>query len=133
MKSTGSSVGDIIDARCTKCLQVTNHVIIAMIDSKPANVQCNTCNGTHRYRPPVPTPKAARRISDSPVVKQEEWAELRTAMTNVSARDYAMDKEYRVGTVINHPSFGLGLVKRIVGNRKMEVLFEDGRKMMRCK
>jgi hypothetical protein len=133
MKTIASSLGDIIEARCTKCRKVTNHLIVAMVGTKPADVQCNSCNGTHRYRPPVSSAKPAKRTGDSPTVKQDEWAELRTAMSHQIARDYAMDKEYRVGTVITHPNFGLGLVQRVVGNRKMEVLFEDGRKMMRCK
>lgn len=133
MKKTMPAVGDIIDARCTKCLKVTNHVIVAMIGSKPAKVQCNTCQGTHRYRPPAAAPKAAKRTGVSPAGEQQEWAALRAAMNPDTARDYAMDRDYRVGTVIRHASFGLGLVQRVVGDRKMEVLFEDGRKMMRCK
>lgn len=133
MKSTVPAVGDIIDARCTKCLKVTNHVVVAMVGDKPANVQCNTCSGVHRYRRLDAIGKSTKRTGDSPAVKQEEWAQLRTAMSNENAKDYAMDREYRVGTVIRHPSFGLGLVERVVGNRKMEVLFEDGKKLMRCK
>jgi hypothetical protein len=133
MKSTEPSVGDIIDARCTKCQKVTNHVIVALVGIKPVNVQCNTCSGIHRYRQPASIAKTVKHSSSSPVVKQEEWAELQTAISNGLARDYDMEKEYRAGTVIRHPSFGLGLVQRVVGSRKMEVLFEDGRKTMRCK
>ena len=133
MKKIMLAVGDIIDARCPKCLKVSNHVIVAMVDSKPVDVQCNTCNGSHRYRQPTPLPKAVKPTSGPSLVKEEEWTELRTAVNKVTAKDYAMDREYRVGAVINHPSFGLGLVKRVVGSCKMEVLFDDGKKMMRCK
>lgn len=133
MKRIASSVGDIIDARCTKCKTITNHVIIAMVGNKPVNVQCNTCSGIHRYRQPVSIQTTVKRTSDSSVVKQEEWTALQTAISHGLARDYDMEKEYRVGTVIRHPSFGFGLVQRVVGSRKMEVLFEGGRKMMRCK
>jgi hypothetical protein len=133
MKNTTPSVGDIIDAQCTKCQKVTNHVIVAMVSITPAKVQCNTCNGIHRYRQPGSIRKGTKRTKVSPVAKQEEWAELQPAMSTENAKDYAMDREYRVGTVIRHPNFGLGLVQRVVGNRKMEVLFEDGKKTMRCK
>jgi hypothetical protein len=34
---------------------------------------------------------------------------------------------------MNHPVFGLGVVQRVVGTRKIEVLFEDGKKTMRCR
>jgi len=133
MKRTVSSVGDIIDARCTKCKKITNHVIVAMVDIKPVEVKCNTCKGAHRYRKPVSILNAAKRASDSLLAMKEEWAVFRAAMDNENVKDYAMDKEYRVKAVIKHPVFGLGLVQRVVGDRKMEVLFEDGKKMMRCK
>ena len=58
---------------------------------------------------------------------------LQTVINNGLARDYDMDKEYRVGSVIRHQRFGPGLVKLIAGKRKMEVLFETGKKIMRCK
>ena len=133
MKKIMPAVGDIIDARCPKCIKVTNHLIVAILDSKPLDVQCNTCNGSHRYRQPAALPKTVQPTSGSSLVKEEEWTELRKAVSNVLAKDYVMDREYRVGAVIKHPSFGLGLVKRVVGSRKMEVLFDDGKKMMRCK
>lgn len=133
MERPGIAVGGIIDARCTKCLKVTNHVIVAMVGDKPAQVQCNTCHGKHRYRAPVATAKRTRPLLDSTTVGKGEWDELRAAMTDLPARDYETDKEYRAGTVIRHQTFGLGLVQRIIGSRKMEVLFESGKKIMRCK
>ena len=72
MKSPTPSVGDIIDARCTKCLKVTNHVVVAMIGATPAKVQCNTCSGLHRYRNPAPpVRKATKRTGDSPALQAE--------------------------------------------------------------
>jgi len=133
MTSTLSSAGDIVDARCTKCRKVTNHVIVAMVGTSPNKVQCNTCNGVHQYRSTPPLAKATKQASSSAGIKPEDWADLRNSMNNGLAREYDMDKEYRVGTLIRHSSFGLGLVQRIFGSRKMEVLFEDGRKTMRCK
>ena len=133
MKRTVSSVGDTIDARCTKCKKITNHVVVAMVDIKPVDVQCNTCNVTHRYRTPATILNAAKRASDSMLALKNEWAKFGMATNNENVKDYSMDKEYRVKAVIKHPVFGLGLVQRVVGDRKMEVLFEDGKKMMRCK
>lgn len=133
MKNDTSSVGDIIDARCTKCASVTNHMIVSKLGTKPFNVQCNTCNATHRYRATASTPKTARQPGISPPIKPEDWEELRAAAKNGLAKDYDMEKEYRVGTLIRHSCFGFGLVQRVFGNRKMEVLFDDGRKTMRCK
>lgn len=132
MKKSAQSVGDIIDARCTKCQKVTNHIIVAIADNKPAKVQCNTCQGNHRYRPPEIVRKPPKRVSDTPVVKAEEWVDLENAKSNIAAKDYNMDSTYRTGATIKHSSFGIGLVQRLCGNRKMEVLFESGKKIMRC-
>jgi len=126
------SVGDIIDARCSKCRNVTNHLILAIVDTKPVNVECNTCKGVHRYRAPV-VRQVTKRAGDAPTVKQEEWDSLRSSMNDIAAKEYDMDMAYRVGAIIKHPNFGIGLVQRLVGNRKMEILFEEGKKIMRCK
>ena len=133
MKAIVSSVGAVIDARCTKCAKITNHIVVAIVANKPVNVQCNTCDDTHRYRQSAASPKTAKPAGTLPIVKPEEWAEFRKGMNEGAARDYDMEKEYRVGSVIRHPSFGFGLVQHHTGSRKMEVLFEAGRKIMRCK
>jgi len=127
------SVGDIIDARCSKCHTITNHLIVAIVDTKPVNVECNTCKGVHRYRAPVVVRQTTKRASDAPTVKQEEWDALRCSVSKIVAKEYDMDMAYRVGAIIKHQKFGFGLVQRLVGNRKMEILFDEGKKMMRCK
>lgn len=134
MQSTTLSAGDPIEARCTKCRRNTNHIIVAMTDEGPAKVQCNTCSGQHKYRPPTTPKKAAvRRTVDPKVAEQKEWAELRPGMNSAQAIDYSMTTAFKVGSLINHPAFGIGLVQSLVGPRKVMVLFEDGKKTMRCK
>ncbi len=134
MESTPLAAGDPIEARCTKCRKNTNHIVVAMKDDVPAKVQCNTCSGQHKYRPPtVPKKPAARRTVDPKIAEQKEWAELRPSMNSDQAIDYSMTTAYKVGALTNHSAFGLGLVQRVVGPRKIEVLFEDGKKIMRCK
>ncbi len=134
MPSSTLSPGDPIEARCTKCRKNTNHIIVAMAEELPAKVQCNTCSGQHKYRPPTaPKKPAVRRTVDPKVAERKEWQELRPGMDAGQATDYSMATAFKVGVLMNHPTFGLGLVQRIVGPRKVEVLFEDGKKMMRCK
>ena len=54
-------------------------------------------------------------------------------MNSEQASAYSMESTYKVGALIKHPQFGLGLNQRVVGLRKIEVLFETGKKIMRCK
>ncbi len=88
------SAGDIIEARCTKCREVLNHRIVAMVEGKVVRVECNTCNGVHNYHAPpsakeAKAPRAAsaskpRSTSANPRVpkkdpveaEREEWASL---------------------------------------------------------
>ena len=128
------AVGDPIEARCTKCRANNPHVIITMADEGPAKVQCNICSRQHKYRPPsAPKKPAVRRVVDPKVAERKEWERLRPEMNEKEAKDYSMTGAFKVNSLIKHATFGLGVVQRIAGNQKIEVLFEDGKKLMRCK
>lgn len=134
MKNTTLSAGDPVEARCTKCRKNTAHTILSMEEEAPAKVECGICNRQHKYRPPtIPKKPAPKRTVDPKEEARKEWAALRPGMNVSKAADYSMDANYKSGALMNHPLFGIGLVQRVVGHRKIEVLFEDGRKTMRCK
>ena len=100
----------------------------------PATLQCNVCSRLHKYRPTSAVKKpTVRRTVNPKDAEREEWKTLRPAMNGAEAMAYSMTAAYRVRALINHPVFGLGLVQRVVGPQKVEVLFEDGKKTMRCK
>jgi hypothetical protein len=129
------TAGDPIESRCTKCRRITNHIIVAIVDAAPNRVQCNICGGQHNYRPLAAATKkrTTRSPADPTIAEQEEWQRLRPSMDGSKARDYSMDGDFKVKSLINHHLFGLGMVQRILGDRKIEVLFESGKKNMRCK
>ena len=134
MQSTTLSAGDPIEARCTKCRKNNDHIIITMGDDVPVKVQCNICSRQHKYRPPIAAKKPAVRKTAHPRdADRKEWARLRPEMNSEKAKDYSMTDAYKVNVLLNHPIFGLGLVQRQAGSHKIEVLFEDGKKTMRCK
>ena len=134
MQSTMLSAGDSIEARCTKCRKNNPHIIITMSETGPTKVQCTICSRQHKYRPPSPIKKpAVSRAAQLKEAERQEWVTLRETMNRVKASAYHMTESYKIKTLINHPVFGLGLVQRVTGTQKMEVLFEDGKKTMRCK
>ena len=133
MKSAKLSTGDPIESRCTKCRKITNHIIVAIADNVPAKVQCNTCGGQHKYRAPAVAKKpATRRAIDPKIAEQKEWQKLKDEIEGKQSIDYSMTTSLKVGDVTKHPVFGLGLVQVALGPQKIEVLFEDGRKKLRC-
>jgi hypothetical protein len=144
------SAGDIIEARCTKCREVLNHRIVAMVEGKVVRVECNTCNGVHNYYPPpsvkeakVPrkaavsktrattaVPRSSRK--DPAEAEREEWASLSPTFDHEKALPYDMNGRFQVKRLILHPSFGLGVVKAVIVPNKMQILFKDGIKLLRC-
>ena len=145
MRITKLSAGNIIEASCTRCRATLNHTIVAMVGEKVVRVECNTCHGVHNYRGPVE--KKEKTISQAAPKKQsvprqpkkdpgisdmEEWEALKPTFDRNQATPYDMDRKYRANELINHSTFGLGIVKTNIPPKKMEVLFELGKKLLRC-
>ncbi|MBW6512627.1 MAG: hypothetical protein K0A93_11050 [Desulfuromonadaceae bacterium] len=137
--SETKSAGDIIDARCTKCKDITNHTIVALVEAKVERVKCNVCSGEHKYRG-VPRQKSTgttvkgttSRRKDPVADERDEWETLQVKIENADSQPYAMDGVFRRKDVIRHKIFGLGQVVAIAGPKKIEVLFQDGKKLLRC-
>ena len=56
--------GDRIEARCTRCNDITGHVIVALVGGEIVKVECRACGSVHKYYPPA-TPKEAKGKSGS--------------------------------------------------------------------
>ena len=134
MPNSTLSIGDQIEARCKKCRKSTSHSIVTMNEAEPPGVRCNTCDDEHDYRVPATVRKTpTRRTVDPKIAECKAWEELRPSLNSAMATNYSMTTAFKVKSLMNHPVFGLGIVQRLVGPRKVEVLFEDGKKTMRCK
>ena len=134
MQNETLSLGDKIEGRCTKCRKNNEHSIISLLEEKPALVECSVCQRQHKFRPPTAARKpAARQATQHKDAERKEWETLRPGMNSSKATDYSMTDVYKTKALINHSIFGLGLVQRVIGPQKIEVLFEDGKKTMRCK
>jgi hypothetical protein len=122
-----------------------NHTIVAMVGEKIVRVECNTCHGIHNYHPikapkePV-APKAATQKKeaaprkakvDPAAVAAAQWATVMSAKDPAQAVPYDMNGTYRLNNLLLHPVFGLGIVQIVLPN-KIEVLFENGVKRLRC-
>jgi hypothetical protein len=142
---TQLSAGGFVETRCTRCRDIKNHTIVAMVEEKIARVECNTCHGTHNYHPlkaaretapvrnrqkKVAAPRAAK--SDPAATAEAEWAALQSGMDAAQAIPYDMNGKYRVNDLLLHPVFGLGIVRLALPPNKVEVLFQGGKKLLRC-
>ena len=139
------SAGDNIEARCTRCRTVLNHTIVAKVGERVVRVECNTCHGMHNYSgaktaaAPVPHSSSQKNPAGSGKAKKEpgraereEWESLRAAMEGKPVRAYDMNGKYRANDLVEHEVFGLGIVLLVVGPNKMKVIFQSGKKLLRC-
>ena len=130
--------GGFIVGRCSVCKDVTRHTILSIAEEKPTLVKCSNCDDQHKYKAPPPSRAEKERIAAERLRQRmleedrQRWSLLKPNMIEAKAKDYSMDGLFRKKDVIRHPGFGLGLVEKKAGPRKVEVLFEDGRKVMRC-
>ncbi len=137
--------GDIIEAHCTRCRTIFNHTIVAMVGERVVRVECNTCRGVHNYiqaktaAEPAPragvrknAPASARAKKEPGASEKAEWETLIAAQAEKRAVPYDMNGRFRLNDLVEHSSFGLGIVRQLVAPCKVQILFSCGVKLLRC-
>ncbi len=125
--------GQDADAYCGKCKMVLAHVIMAMKGSRPAKVECKTCGALHAYRKDEPRKGTGTRrgaSKSSVAAKAAAHEKLLDGRDIASATRYKPAHQFKDEEVLDHKTFGLGLVVRLLGDRKIEVSFQTGTKIL---
>ncbi len=125
--------GNDVDAYCGKCKLVLAHVIIAVKGKRPARVECKTCHAEHAYKGEAPSARApARRATakNSAAARLAEYEGLMEGRDLARAVKYKISEAFGVEDVMDHKAFGLGLVTRVLSDRKIEVAFKTGEKVL---
>jgi hypothetical protein len=144
--ATHHKVGGEVDALCTRCRLSLAHTILAMVGTKIARVRCNTCGGDHAFRAapgttdkPSPSsrssstssstraPRASRASEEEKVIISFEQQLAGKDLAN--APRYSPKDTYKVEQVIQHPTFGLGLVTAVRGD-KVDITFKSDTKTL---
>lgn len=149
--------GERIEARCTRCNDVTGHVIVALVAGVVVKVECCACGSVHKYYPASTAkgksadsahrastqssgtgtrakaaPRGQAKAAQAAAAAESAW---RTAIERPSApaaKSYSMTTALAVGDTVEHPVFGLGSVRTVVAPDKAEILFRDGARLLRC-
>ncbi|QRO02259.1 hypothetical protein JRI60_26200 [Archangium violaceum] len=144
--ATNHKVGGEVDAFCTRCKLTLAHTILAMVGTKIARVRCNTCGGDHAYRSapgttdrPSPAsrassgggsstraPRASKSSEEKVIISFEEQL---AGKDIANAPKYSPKDTYQVDQVIHHPTFGLGLVTAVRGD-KVDITFKSETKTL---
>ena len=145
------NVGDIIESQCRKCNDITGHAIVSMVDGEVAKVECRACGSVHKHHPAKSgsQTKKAKTATQSKSAgtgrgqkkgkaAQEkekidnEWLRQMENRDKSQAVSYSMQGCYKEDELIDHPNFGIGIVQKEIMPNKIDVLFQEGLKRLRC-
>jgi len=121
------------------------HTIVAMNGATPARVICRTCKSEHNFKPKKGVkepgsiaaakgsprvPRAPRAPKEDPSVPiEQEWTKQING-SNKPVRQYAATQAFGLGDRIAHPSFGEGIVQKLIFPNKVEILFRADMKVL---
>jgi hypothetical protein len=127
-------VGKSVDGWCARCKLVLAHTVEAIVNGKITRTHCNTCGGQHAHRANPPGTKSAKgrtagrtTRAASPVIDYR--AQLQGKDVS-KARPYKLSDRFLLNEIINHPTFGVGLVVGLRDTNKIDVGFPDGLKTL---
>jgi hypothetical protein len=131
------------------------HTIVAMVDTLPVKVICNTCGSEHKYRAPkaaagtrsrstgtststsrsssTRAPKVTKADRDAAETAREvrrRWDGQLAASAGADQVPYDVKADYTLGEVVEHPKFGLGFVVEETSFNRIKVLFQDAERVL---
>lgn len=123
-------VGKTVYTECKKCATERYHVVLAHKTATSAKVKCEVCGAQKTYS--LPKAQARKKTGTStrktPTSMKEahskEYEKLLQENEKSPAETYNMRLKFELNQKVNHPKFGLGLVKT-VHTDKIEVVFPD--------
>ncbi|MFA6236610.1 MAG: hypothetical protein WC635_04710 [Bacteriovorax sp.] len=133
------NVGKEVLSNCNKCKLTLAHIIVTMKDSKtPDKVQCKTCKATHAFKDPgaakaktsvdkvIKSAKAKSRTGSKKSTETvgELWTKA-IGKNTTGTKSYTIKGSFSSGDIIDHPTFGQGVVEKLIDDNKIEVLFQD--------
>ncbi|MDD5434075.1 MAG: hypothetical protein PH343_01470 [Nitrospira sp.] len=128
-------VGGEVEGWCTKCKLVLGHTIVALVNNLPEKVKCNTCNGEHKFRSTQagkgrPRSTTSTRKSKTPGTKHNDYITRLETYDVSKAQLYNINGNFKKDALIDHGKFGFGIVLSIIQDKKIEILFKDGSKIL---
>jgi hypothetical protein len=129
-------VGGEIESYCGTCKEERTHTIMAMDGDIVRRVTCSMCGGTHNFKRKAAAATATTSAStDAPKTKRTTSSRRKESQAfaidmSRPQKAYDMNHNYSAGDIISHPKFGPGLVETSLPPNKIEVRFQEGKKML---
>lgn len=135
MSSTPMAVGTHLRIRCSTCKRVQLHVVTALSGARVDQIQCKVCLRARKYRAKDGANGSSkrRRQEAAEVIPPEViWQKLLDGASARKTIPYTFDKQFQVHDLINHDTFGLGVVTDLPGPDKARVAFKEGELLLIC-
>ncbi|MFQ5751200.1 MAG: hypothetical protein ACE5HI_04320 [bacterium] len=132
-------VGQEIETQCTKCKTEMIHVITAIKDDKISKVMCKGCLTTHKYHAASVTKRGRgrpRKTDKSPSKpakrrgRKKDWPTLVSKIEESEIVDYSISEDFSDISAIRHKKFGVGVITKILADNKIEVVFQEDKKIL---
>ncbi|MGH7273572.1 MAG: hypothetical protein ACREIQ_03820 [Nitrospiria bacterium] len=129
MANDKNAVGGEIISMCTKCKQSLAHTIAVRVGDRIAKVLCRTCGTLHRYINPHALLTAPRKRSKK-VTPEEVWGKMVDLVSTQKKIPYTFSGNFKENDLIDHTTFGLGVVTNLLSGDKIQVIFKEGEKIL---
>ncbi len=121
-------VGKEVLSYCSKCKLTLAHTITNMKDAKTiGKVECKTCKTTHAYKDPSKVKaKGTSKLTQPKNKTADSVSDIWMAAINSSkakSKKYSIKQRYDLKDIIDHPTFGPGVVDRLIDCDKIQVIF----------
>ncbi len=126
-------VGEEITSVCTKCKIALDHTIAALVGERVAKVQCKTCGGLHRYVNPATAGETPARKAAKQTKIEHAWEQLIQSSSSKKKQPYTFAGSFKQNDLIDHATFGLGVVMERLSWDKIQVSFKEGEKILLSK
>ncbi len=130
---TLAPVGKTMYVECKKCGTERYHLVLTHKTATSAKVKCEVCGAQKSYTLPksLKSPRkntgaatrAAKSASNAREAHNKEYEKM-IKDADDEAPAYNMKNKFEVASKVNHPKFGLGVV-RTSQPEKIEVVFQD--------
>lgn len=121
--------------RCSKCGLDRYHKVVTHTNETTVRLKCEVCGKTGNHNLEVKktsssasktkTHKESKKsLSAKAAAHATEYENFKNGANADNAMAYSMKVTFKESQVVQHPKFGLGLVRSVQGD-KIEVFFED--------
>ncbi len=129
------TASDTKPSACQTCDQILSRFAGAGIQPVRVAIRCSRCGAVHRHHgaaePPPKTRRTAKAVAA--IAREAAFERLLAVTSGRKSRPYSLSGVFKPHDVIEHPTFGLGVVTHLLDGNKIQVAFKSADKLLACR